>query len=438
MALIRLRPIWLLAFALTAAAAIGGLLWWWLVPSPGPLRLTPVGFADLPGWQTSDPTPALSAFRRTCTALEKISGPVPGAIPGKVGTVGTRALSTPAGIATKKMGGAGYAGDVSDWLQPCSAIPATTNAKMARTFFQNWFEPVRVSAGRVREGLFTGYYEPEIRASHTAHGPYQTPVYGVPDDLITVDLGQFRPGWAHEKIAGRLKGRRLLPYPDRAAIDAKGLRAAPVLFYAKDPVAVFFLHIQGSGRVLFDDGSAVRVAYAAQNGQPYTAIGRTLIKDGAIPRDQISLQSIRAWLKAHPGQARRVMETNRAFVFFKEEPLADPALGANGSEDVPLTPAASLAVDLRLHPLGAPFYVAATAPDADANEPDRTFDRLLIAQDTGGAIRGPVRGDVYWGFGKDAASIAGRMKARGGLFVLLPKPVAKRLGTGRDFPGGRK
>ncbi len=150
----------------------------------------------------------------------------------------------------------------------------------------------------------------------------------------------------------------------------------------------------------------------------------------------MSLQSIRAWLKAHPEQAQRVMETNRSFVFFKEKPLADPSLGAKGSEGVPLTPGASLAVDLRLHPLGAPFFVAATAPDPDANKPDHVFDRLLIAQDTGGAIRGPVRGDVFWGFGADAAAIAGRMKAHGELFVLLPKPVAGRLGTGEGFSRG--
>lgn len=411
MAPARSRLAWLLPILLAGLALLGGWLWWWLLapPVPGPLRLTPARFSDLPGWAEANPVPALAAFRRSCAVLATRLGPAP-------------------------MGGAGYAGTVADWRLPCSAIPADGDAAKARAFFQTWFQPVRISAGRVRQGLFTGYYEPQIRVSHTAHGPYQTPVYGVPDDLITVDLSQFRAEWAHETIAGQLKGHRLVPYPDRAAIDAKDLKAAPVLFYAADPIAVFFLHIQGSGRVLFDDGSAARVAYAAQNGQPYTAIGRTLIADGAIPREQVSLQSIRAWLRAHPEQAQRVMETNRSFVFFKEVPLADPSLGAKGSEGVPLTPGASLAVDLRLHPLGAPFFIAATAPDADANKPDHVFDRLLIAQDTGGAIRGPVRGDVFWGFGADAASIAGRMKAHGELFVLLPKPVAGRLGAGEDFP----
>lgn len=411
MAPVRSRLVWFLPLFLAALAVLGGWLWWRLVvpPAPGPLRLTPAKFGDLPGWRDENPAPALAAFRRSCAVLAKRMGPAP-------------------------MGGAGYAGAVADWRLPCAAAPAAADAAQARAFFQTWFQPVQISAGRVRQGLFTGYYEPQIRASRTAHGPYQTPVYGVPDDLITVDLGQFRDKWAHDTIIGRLKGHRLVPYPDRAAIDARGLKSAPVLFYGKDPIAVFFLHIQGSGRVVFDDGRVARVAYAAQNGQPYTAIGRTLIKDGAIPRQKVSLQSIRAWLKAHPQQARRVMETNRSFVFFQEKPLADPMLGAKGSEGVPLTPGASLAVDLRLHPLGVPFFVAATAPDPDANKPDHAFDRLLIAQDTGGAIRGPVRGDVFWGFGADAAAIAGRMKAPGELFVLLPKPVAARLGAGEDFP----
>lgn len=408
---VRTRLVFLLPIAALAAAIIGGFLWWRFVvpPKPGPLRLTPADFSALPGWQNTDPVSALAAFRRSCAVLARMPVNAP-------------------------LGGAGYAGMAGDWRAACAAIPASADAAAARAFFESWFRPFAVSAGAVKQGLFTGYYEPELKASRTRHGPYQTPVYGVPDDLVTVDLGKFREEWAHEKIAGRIEGRRLVPYPDRAAIDADGLTAAPVLFYAKDPIAVFFLHIQGSGRAVFEDGSVARVAYAAQNGQPYTAIGRTLIEEGAIPRDKVSLQSIRAWLKSHPADARRVMETNRSYVFFSETPLSDPALGADGSEGVPLTPGASLAVDLRLHPLGVPFFVAASAPAPDPAKPDRPFDRLLIAQDTGGAIRGPVRGDVFWGFGADAGSIAGRMKAHGEMFVLLPKPVAARLGEAKEFP----
>ena len=405
----RLNYLIILGFLATGGLGLW-LLWQLLHPTPGPLRLEPVTFASLPGWQQADPGPALAAFGRSCAALAKKPGEAP-------------------------MAGAGYAGTVGDWQGVCAALPSSPLAPAAaRAWFEDYFRPVRVSAGRVEDGLFTGYYEPQLAASRTRRGAYQTPVYGLPGDLITIDLGQFRQALKGTRLAGRLKGRRLVPYPDRAEIDAKGLAKAPVLFWAKDPVAVFFLQIQGSGRAVFDDGSVARVAYAGQNGQPYTAIGRTLIAMGAISREQVSLQSIRAWLVAHPAEARKVMESDASFVFFRLMPLVDPVLGANGSEGVPLTPGASLAVDAKLHALGVPVYVAATAPDADAAKPDRPFDRLLIAQDTGGAISGSVRGDVFWGFGKAAEAIAGRMKAHGTMYVLLPKPLAARLGAGKDYP----
>ena len=406
------RPNYLIPLALFVIAVAAGWLSWRLgaPPAPGPLRLVPTGYSALPGWAASDPTAALAALRRSCAQIAR----------------------KPDDAA---MGGAGYAGTAADWRAACRAAPGKpAGALGARAYFETWFRPVTIGAGHAREGLFTGYYEAELRAARQRHGPYQTPVYGVPDDLVTVDLGQFRDEWKNERIAGRIDGHDLVPFPSRAQIDAAGLAKAPVLFYADDPVAVFFLHIQGSGRVHFEDGTTARVAYAAQNGRPYTAIGRTLIAEGAIPREEVSLQSIRAWLKAHPQDARRVMETNESYVFFKQEPIADPALGANGSEGVPLTPGASLAVDLRIHPLGAPFFVAASAPDPDPAKPDRGFQRLLIAQDTGGAIRGAVRGDVFWGSGAGAQAIAGRMKAQGTLFVLLPKPVAARLGAEKEFP----
>ena len=171
----------------------------------------------------------------------------------------------------------------------------------------------------------------------------------------------------------------------------------------------------------------VRVAYAGQNGRPYTPVGRVLIERGLLDRGSMSMQAIRAWMKAHPREARGVMETDQSYVFFREQPLGDPALGSRGSEGVPLTPGASVAVDPHVHPLGAPIYIAAMRPDSDPAQADQSFETLLIAQDTGGAIRGPARGDVFWGFGKAAESIAGRMKASGRMFVLLPKNVAARL-----------
>jgi membrane-bound lytic murein transglycosylase A len=193
-----------------------------------------------------------------------------------------------------------------------------------------------------------------------------------------------------------------------------------VLLYA-DPVGLFFLQIQGSGRVALDDGSLLRLSYAGENGQPYTAIGRTLVADGAMALKDVSLQSIRAWLVAHPDQARRVMETDKSYVFFRAAPLADPALGPDGTLGAPLTPLADMAVDARIHALGAPFYVAAAGADP--------VQALVIGADTGGAIRGAARGDIFFGAGVQAEQRAGALNAEGRMFVLLPKAVAARLGA---------
>ncbi len=326
------------------------------------------------------------------------------------------------------MGGAGYAGTISDWRAPCAAARApSTSAEAARLFFEHWFAPVSISAGALKDGLFTGYYEPQLQGSRTRHGKFQTPVYGLPPDLISVDLGAFRPSLRGEQIAGRLEDHRLVPYATRAEIDAKGLNA-PVLFYGDDPAAVFFLHIQGSGRVRFDDGTIIRADYAGQNGQLYTAVGRSLIARGALKREEVSLQSIRRWLKANPMAARTVMETNASYVFFKEDPIGDPALGAKGAEGVALTPDASLAVDPRLHVLGVPYFVSTTLPDA------KPLQMVVVAQDIGGAIKGAVRGDIFFGFGARAESLAGEMKQSGQLFALLPKAVAARLAPQSNYP----
>lgn len=392
--------------------AIAVLAWWaartqfpsLLAPA---LRLTPVRFADLPDWPRSDPRDALSAFARSCAALAK---------------------KQPA----ESMGGAGYAGAAEDWMGACRALPAHASATQARAFFESWAVPAAIGNGDDRDGIFTGYYEPQIEASRTAHDAYRVPIYATPDNLVSVDAGDFVDDLAGRRFTGCVDGHRLVKCPPRADIDAGGLKQAKILFYANDPIAVFFLHIQGSGRVHFDDGSWARVNYDSQNGQPYTAIGKTLIAMG-VPRDGMSMQAIRAWLKDHPAQAQRVMETDKSYVFFREEPLDDPHSGPIGSEGVALTPGASLAVDMKLHPLGAPMFLAATRPDADPARADDTFNKLMVAQDSGGAIKNAVRGDVFWGFGPDAESIAGRMKAKGRLFVLLPKALAARLGASQEF-----
>ena len=274
-----------------------------------------------------------------------------------------------------------------------------------------------------RRGIFTGYYEPLIAGSHAQHDTYQTPVYGLPPDLVRVDLSQFSPRFEGEHISGRLDGRRLVPYSTRAEIDTKGLNNTKILFWCDDPVALFFLQIQGSGRVRFDDGSSERIAFAGENGRPYTAIGRVLIDMGALARDNVSLTSIKDWLRHNPARARAVMEADQSFVFFEEKPLGDEGLGSPGTLGARLTPRASLAIDPRLNVLGAPYYVDV--------QPVRG---ILVGQDTGGAIRGPVRGDVFFGFGGKAEKDAGGMKAGGEMYVLLPKAVAARLGRSKDFP----
>jgi membrane-bound lytic murein transglycosylase A len=400
----------LIGFLLLAnVLAVGVVAWITLNNEPAEpriFRVTPIGFVDLPGWGVNDPESALAALQRSCAVLEKRPP-------------------------DQAMGGAGYAGRVGAWLPACEAIGAATSSVLARAYFEKWFAPLAIDGGAF--GLITGYYEPELAGSWNRTQRFHVPIYGPPDDLVRADLGQFHSALAGEHISGRLAGSELEPYPTRAEIDASGLAHAPIILYTDDPVSAFFLHIQGSGRVRFADGETLRLAFAATNGRPYTSIGRVLIAKGAIEREQLSMQSIRAWLLAHPSEAQSVMEEDRSFVFFTIAPLGDPSLGSPGSEGVALAPLASLAVDTRFHALGTPIYAVATIPDANAAKPDRAFGSLLIAQDTGGAIKGSVRGDVFFGPGKSAEAIAGRMKSHGRIFALVPKPVAEGLKPFKEY-----
>jgi membrane-bound lytic murein transglycosylase A len=376
----RSRSIILIAVVVALAVALGMGVMLWLKPRPLPhLALRATTYADVVGWPGKDSAPALAAFQRSCGLILKMDD----------------------GVA---MGG--YGGRAKDWKPACN-IALKTRPVDARSFFESEFRPFEIFENGSRDGLFTGYYEPLLRGSRTRHGAYQTPVYDVPADLVSVDLGLFEPEWKGEHVSGRAVGGRLAPYPTRAEIDAQPPANAKVLFYGDDPVDVFFLHIQGSGRVTLEDGSVIRIAYAAQNGRPYTPIGRTLIHMGALKRGGVSMQTIRDWLKKNPQKAQAVLESDQSFVFFRGQPLADPTLGATGSEGVALTPMGSIAVDTRLHPVGAPFFVSAG-------------HGVFISQDVGGAIRGAVRADIYFGFGSAAEKAAGDMKSPGTLTVLLP------------------
>jgi membrane-bound lytic murein transglycosylase A len=391
--------------AILIIGAVGFFLWLLARPEPPrPLTLARLEFASLPHWKDADVLNALAAFGRSCQVL----------------------LRLPPGYS---MGGSGYAGTVGDWRGTCTALPQTSHPQAAREWFESAFVPFAVRGGSDPEALFTGYYEPEIRASRMRHAGFATPIHGLPHDFVTAELGLFKRELAGTRIHGHVVGSHFVPFPTRAEVDAQGLSDTPVLLYADDPVAVFFLHIQGSGRARLDDGSMLRLAYAGQNGRPYTPIGRVLIAKGDLDRAHMSMQSIRAWLRSHPRDARAVMESDQSYVFFREAPIGDPQLGSPGTEGVPLTPEASIAVDARLHALGLPMYVAAQAPSTNPREAFRPFARLCVAQDTGGAIKGAARADVFWGFGPRAESIAGRMKSGGSLYVLLPKTLAQHIGA---------
>ena len=245
--------------------------------------------------------------------------------------------------------------------------------------------------------------------------------------MIEVDLGAFKPELAGERIAGKIAGNRLLPFASHAQINAGALGAQMPVIAWMDPNDLLFLQIQGSGRLRFDNGDQLRLGYDGQNGHAYTAVGKVLVDEGEMPLSEVSMQSIREWLaSAHPASAQRIREANASYVFFRKlEELSDDTLGPLGAQSVPLTAKRSLAVDRRFHAMGTPVWLELESDPAALS--GGIFRKLMIAQDTGGAIRGPVRGDVFWGAGDYAGEIAGNMRANGRMFVLLPKEVAARL-----------
>jgi len=297
-----------------------------------------------------------------------------------------------------------------DWTQACAAVKSWPDATAA-SFFDRYFEAVQVGDGKA---FATGYFEPEIAGSRVRQGPYQTPVYRRPDDLINVDLGQFSDSLKGKKIRGRVDGRSFIPYSeraeivDKAALSGRGLELA----WAQDPIEFFFLQIQGSGRLRLPDGGVMRIGYDGQNGRDYVGIGRLMKDRGLIQAG--SMQDIMAYLRAHPEEGRAIMNENKSFIFFRELTGAGP-VGALG---VAVTPEASVAADPRYIPLGAPVFLS-----MDRAEPNGVW----IAQDTGGAIKGANRVDTFWGAGERARAIAGGMSARGSALVLLPKGSYARL-----------
>jgi membrane-bound lytic murein transglycosylase A len=315
-----------------------------------------------------------------------------------------------------------FAGERQDWVAVAQAALAGGDP---RQFFETCFVPFVVTDHVRPAGLFTGYYEPEVEGSRERDAAYPVPIYRKPRDLVA-----FTPDEAEQsgvKYGCRVDGRPA-PYIDRRAIEAGALADRGLeICWLRSWVEAFFMHIQGSGRVRLPDGGALRLSYAAKSGLPYTGIGGVLADRGILTRETMSMQTVKAWLAENPQSARELMWLNQSYVFFREIEVDDPALGAVGAARVNLTPQRSLAVDRAIWAFGTPFWIETSYPP-EARRTDRSLRRLLIAQDTGSAIKGVVRGDFYWGWGDDAALVAGHMKSPGRMTVLLPHAVAERLG----------
>lgn len=281
------------------------------------------------------------------------------------------------------------------------------------------FEPMVSAGGEDGEVLFTGYYEPTVEASLTRTAEYAVPIHGLPEDLLEVPLEQFAERFAAERVFGRLEGRKVVPYWTRGEIRTGRLDGRALeLAWAKDPVALFFMEVQGSGRLRLPDGSERRVGYAASNGRPYRSIGTLLIREGVIPKEQMSMQALRAWLAANPAQCGRVLDFNESYVFFRY--LEGAAVGSLGR---PVTPGRSIATDARLFPKGALAFIHTEHPvrGPDGTVQWRPLSRFMLNQDTGGAIRGAGRVDVFWGGGPEAELAAGMMKQKGQLLFFVPR-----------------
>jgi membrane-bound lytic murein transglycosylase A len=354
-------------------------------PKPAPERAQYIEWsvAALPGWDHLSLEPSLRAFMAGCA---RAAGPL------------INACATASTVAP---------GDEA----------------AARQFFESAFTAYALVSSETGDtGVVTGYYEPIVRGSRTPGTLNRFPIYGVPDDLLVVDLAAVAPDTRSVRLRGRLEGRRVVPYYSRAEImartpalgEARGdaLRA-PVIGWTADPIELFFMQIQGSGQLELENGERVRLAYGDQNGHPYRSVGRYLVERGEMTLDQASMQSIKAWAMANPQKLQDALEANPSYVFFRE--TADPR-GPIGALGVPLVPEYSIAVDRRFIPLGAPLFLVTTYPLSD-----QPLARVVAAHDTGGAIRGAVRADFFWGTGEQAGTVAGRMRQPGRMWLLWPR-----------------
>jgi membrane-bound lytic murein transglycosylase A len=343
---------------------------------PAATKYQQTPFAAIPGWAKASLAPGLRAFSADCGRIA-------------------------AGTALRRA------------CEAARALPADDEAA-ARAFVEARFDAWAVAAADgSADGMVTGYYEPVLAGSRTRSERFRYPVYGVPADLVAVDLESALPELKGMRLRGRVEGARVVPYWTRGEIEARNPFGAPVLAWVEDPVELFFLQIQGSGQIDLDSGARLRLGYGDQNGHPYRSMGRFLVERRELALEQASMQGIKAWAAANPRKLREALDSNPRYVFFREMPAGNGPLGTLGA---PLSAGYSLAIDPRSVPLGAPVFLATTMPLSS-----QPLHRLMAAQDTGGAIRGAVRADFYWGTGNEAGTLAGRMRQQGRMWILWPR-----------------
>lgn len=357
--------------------------------------LTRTGFDALHGWKDADHSTSLQAF---CRSAEEI-------------------LNRGSGFHRE----AKFGGVRNDWEAVCHEA---LKARDAQAFFETHFQPFRVTDASRPQGLFTGYYEPVLTGSLTQSKRHPVPVYAKPDDLVA-----FTPD--EVKATGLNYGRRSDGKPEaydtREDIENGSLEGkAEIICWLSDWVDAFFMHVQGQGRVALDDGTVIRLSYAGKTGHAYSGIGQVLIERGVASPDKMSMQVLRQWMRDNSHEARELMWHNKSYIFFRRTEMTDATLGGIGAAKVNLTPLHSLAVDRTFWMFGTPLWIETTMPP-EAPKPDSAINRLMIAQDTGSAIKGLVRGDFFWGWGNAAATIAGHMKSAGRMTALLPHALASKL-----------
>jgi membrane-bound lytic murein transglycosylase A len=391
-----MKPDFAFARALTALLASAALLWGCATPPkkrptvcvpnksiPSAVRYDPVGWSQVEGWSKDRTDEAWAALVASCGPLARRA----------------------------------------EWSQACAAAKTQVapSSSAARSFLEQQliaYEIVQVNNCGTRDavGLVTGYYEPVLHGSRTATPTFRTPLYAPPDDLLTIDLGDLYPDLKGRRLRGRVEGKKVIPYYSRADLVRNGVLNGKEIVWVDNPIDAFFLEIQGSGRVTLPSGETIRIGYSDQNGYPYRSIGKYLVDQGILTVEQATTQGLRQWLLTNPDRMQQVLNANPSYVFFREDKVLDPSQGPKGALGLPLTPLRSVAVDPRYIPLGAPVFLSTTYPASDA-----PLQRLVLAQDTGGAINGAIRADFFWGMGPDAGESAGKMRQQGRLWLLWPK-----------------